>query len=197
MIAAGSAQDLLCITFSSMGGLELYSRLIAVYLIVQQIAGSFTIDKFADRLLIQKSIYLLQVLGIDLRFRFGWFPRGPYSEELAQVSQEIMSAKQELDKISPGFHLQQEAATKVLAVKNAIEKYPDDLDRAKWAELLSSIDYILNIAKPNESIEHEKLVSLLAAYGKDQFTVDHVKSACQFLNDLGLTNRRNHEKAAS
>jgi len=45
--------------------------------------GHFGMRTFADRLILQKLVYLLQAFGIYLGYRFSWYLRGPYSPRLA------------------------------------------------------------------------------------------------------------------
>ncbi|MHA1731449.1 MAG: hypothetical protein ACTSU5_05875 [Promethearchaeota archaeon] len=40
-------------------------------------------NNFSNRLVLQKTIYLIQKLGFDLGYRFNWYLRGPYSPSLA------------------------------------------------------------------------------------------------------------------
>ena len=42
------------------------------------------IDTLDDRKLIQKAVYLGQLSGVDLGYRFGWYIRGPYSTSLTR-----------------------------------------------------------------------------------------------------------------
>lgn len=43
----------------------------------------FSIESFADRLRLQKTVYLLQAFGIYLGYDFSWYLRGPYCPSLA------------------------------------------------------------------------------------------------------------------
>jgi uncharacterized protein YwgA len=46
--------------------------------------GGFGMQTFNDRLLLQKRVYLMQVFGLFIGYRFNWYLRGPYSKELAR-----------------------------------------------------------------------------------------------------------------
>lgn len=46
--------------------------------------GAYSVKTFSDRLVLQKTVYLLQVFGIYLGYRFSWYLRGPYSTELTR-----------------------------------------------------------------------------------------------------------------
>ena len=52
--------------------------------ILKQIPGyEFSVDRFDDRLRLQKTVYLLQAFGINRGYEFGWYLRGPYCSLVA------------------------------------------------------------------------------------------------------------------
>ncbi|MFH1256673.1 MAG: hypothetical protein V1494_05285 [Candidatus Diapherotrites archaeon] len=55
------------------------------------------VDEFADRLIIQKSVYLLDLKGIKTGFNFNLYMRGPYSKELTDQIYENKTKVQNLD----------------------------------------------------------------------------------------------------
>jgi uncharacterized protein YwgA len=46
--------------------------------------GDYNLQTFSDRLILQKTVYLLQAFGIYLGYQFNWYLRGPYSPQLAK-----------------------------------------------------------------------------------------------------------------
>lgn len=51
--------------------------------ILNQISGyEFSMKRFEDRIRLQKTIYLLQVFGVNLGYDFSWYLRGPYCSSL-------------------------------------------------------------------------------------------------------------------
>ncbi len=46
--------------------------------------GQYSVATFKDRLILQKTVYLLQAFGIYLGYQFSWYLRGPYSTELTK-----------------------------------------------------------------------------------------------------------------
>jgi uncharacterized protein YwgA len=46
--------------------------------------GTFDMRQFSGRLVLQKTVYLLQEMGFFLGYRFNWYIYGPYSPELAR-----------------------------------------------------------------------------------------------------------------
>ena len=58
---------------------------ILLKLILDEIGlGKLELDAFSKRLNLQKRIYLLQLTGIDLGYRYNWYLRGPYCPSLTQ-----------------------------------------------------------------------------------------------------------------
>ena len=47
-------------------------------------AGDYGVRTFRDRLVLQKTVYLLQAFGIYLGYRFTWYLHGPYSTQLTR-----------------------------------------------------------------------------------------------------------------
>jgi uncharacterized protein YwgA len=53
--------------------------------------GEYKLHTFRDRLVLQKTVYLLQAFGIYLGYPFSWYLRGPYSPQLAKDAFSIES----------------------------------------------------------------------------------------------------------
>jgi uncharacterized protein YwgA len=46
--------------------------------------GEYSVETFKNRLVLQKTVYLLQAFGIYLGYQFHWYLRGPYSTQLTK-----------------------------------------------------------------------------------------------------------------
>lgn len=46
--------------------------------------GTFNLGTFGGRLVLQKTIYLLQSYGLNLGYNFSWYIHGPYSPQLTK-----------------------------------------------------------------------------------------------------------------
>lgn len=58
------------------------------------------LDGIPDRLALQKTIYLLQKMGLDFEYRYKWYTLGPYSSDLANdmfegISLSVLCAEDE------------------------------------------------------------------------------------------------------
>ena len=59
-------------------------KLIALKMFLDALGVPETIDTIDDRKRVQKAVYLGQLSGIDLGYRFGWYLKGPYSPALTR-----------------------------------------------------------------------------------------------------------------
>ncbi len=50
--------------------------------IFEHLKADLSVKDFHSRLSLQKTVYLIQLAGIDLGYRFSWYRHGPYSREL-------------------------------------------------------------------------------------------------------------------
>lgn len=163
------------------------TRLLDVCVIMNNLGG-FKIDSLEDRVFLQKAIYLFQVIEntIDLRFRFNWYLRGPYSKSLTQCAYEI-EGNEQVKEMAKELQLRPAAkrATDALNVLNG--KKPGIINpNSKWLELLSSIHYLIHISKPKDNLTPEEVKELLSEYGKAQFNIEEIKLAWDRLSELGL-----------
>ncbi len=104
------------------------------------------IDNFIERKILQKKIYLLQLTGIDLGYRYNWYLYGPYSPALASDTFALRD-EIEYDKEFEDYKLntQTESKSKVL---DKIVNLPDSqgTNEPEWLELLASLHYLKHIA---------------------------------------------------
>jgi uncharacterized protein YwgA len=99
--------------------------------------GRFSINKFQDRLRVQKSVYLLQAFGIYLGYNFNWYLYGPYSPALARDAFEVLPITDRFEP-QPFF----EAATEE-RFASFLKFLGDRKDDPQWMELVGSL-HMLN-----------------------------------------------------
>ena len=61
--------------------------------------GHFGMDIFDDRLMLQKTIYLLKSFGFDLGYIFNWYIHGVYSPDLTKDGFELQEIYDEIPKL--------------------------------------------------------------------------------------------------
>lgn len=110
---------------------------------------------FADRLEMQKTIYLLQNLGITVgNYNFLWYKHGPYSQTLQN---DILSS-QNISDIDVEFS--SDAKAGISALKEAIFKDGIEYDICQWTECLGSIFYIKENLLPFSATDEDILTEL-------------------------------------
>ena len=60
------------------------NKLIALKVLLDQLGVPDSIETIDDRKRVQKAVYLGQLSGVDLGYRFGWYVFGPYSPALTK-----------------------------------------------------------------------------------------------------------------
>ncbi|MDH3890552.1 MAG: hypothetical protein OEV49_05675 [candidate division Zixibacteria bacterium] len=157
-------------------------RLAGIYLLMEELGG-FGIDDLEDRVFVQKAIYLLQVLGIDLRYRFSWYLRGPYSTHLTQSVFELTSNKSMQDEAKK-LTIRPEVRPAINKLKKLMEAKPESLTPSSWLELLGSIHYLKHISKAIAS--KDVAGAILGRAGKDWFSDEEAVAAWDQLDSVGL-----------
>ena len=65
--------------------------------------GNFSMDDFAGRLTLQKTVCLLQAFGVNLGYRFTWYLHGPYCRALFRDGHEASKVIDSLPKAHVSF----------------------------------------------------------------------------------------------
>lgn len=108
--------------------------------------GKLEIDTFGARKILQKKIYLLQLTGIDLGYRYNWYLKGPYCPTLAD---DTFSLKEEIqyDQEFNGYELSSDTKNKFDTLTK-LEVFPEQPQTREdeWLELVASLHYLKHIA---------------------------------------------------
>src|SRR5262249_25837222 len=102
---------------------------------------------FSQRFNIQKRIYLIQLMGLDLGYRYGWYLRGPYSRSLTA---DAFALRDELiagETHHAAYRLSPKAAERIAKARKLWD-VPSGLSIGtdEWLELLASLHYLRHIA---------------------------------------------------
>ncbi len=136
------------------------ARLIALKLLLDELGVPDSIDTIDDRKRVQKAIYLGQLSGVDLGYRFGWYLKGPYSPALSKDYYALADDLQAGDNEHSGKSLTVAVTSRLEKIRPLL-KVPESvpLTQEDWLELVSSVHYLRKISKYNETKAHEVLVS--------------------------------------
>ena len=97
---------------------------------------NFDITTFSGRLVLQKTIYLMQAFGVYLGYEFGWYLHGPYSTTLTRHGFELRGVYRHVPR---GSFDGKTARTRFSLFLRFMEDKQGDADRL---ELLSSIHFL-------------------------------------------------------
>lgn len=94
----------------------------------------------------QKAVYLAQVSGFDLGYRFNWYVRGPYCSAVADA---YYSLAENPDKGE--YTLSAQLKKEVAKAKTVVDNNPADVPQHRWLEAVASLDYMRRVRKVDDS----------------------------------------------
>lgn len=107
--------------------------------------GAPSLDEIAGRMDTQKRVYLLQVAGISLGYRFTWDLFGPFSKGLANDMALLSGSQEVTENLISDLHLKQEAAQIFAKVRQLIDTpqdYQGAITNLEWLELIASLHFL-------------------------------------------------------
>lgn len=108
--------------------------------------GNYDMSSLQDRIIFQKTVYLLQAFGLYLGYKFSWYIYGPYSTQLTRDGFELIEI---YDKV-PEMRFAKEENEKVfLKFFLFLGGRKND---SNWLEVLASIHFLKELY-PKESKE--------------------------------------------
>ncbi len=115
--------------------------------------NTIILNTFSERFNIQKRIYLIQITGYDLGYRFSWYLRGPYCRNLTDDAFALRDEIAVGDKEYEEFDLTSDSKERIRSADSLWEVPPDhSIENDDWFELLASVHYLKHIAYwPKES----------------------------------------------
>lgn len=144
--------------------------------LVLKALDNFDMSTFGGRLVLQKTIYLLQSFGVYLGYRFSWYIRGPYSPRLARAGFELEDV---YGKITEPGRFRGGAQKKFDAFLAFMGDKKNDPDRL---EILASIHFLKKIHPGMAKREIIGRVKSKQAY----FTEKQCAEAWKDLRDAGV-----------
>ena len=140
-------------------------RQIATKLALDELGLGVKLDSFEDRLILQKTIYILQTAGVKLGYSFSWYLKGPYSRGLTSDAFTIREELESND--SEGWTLDRQSLQIIRSVKSLLTRKPKLFkdSKAKWLELLASVRFLVN-TRQAQTHPVDQIVEKLASFGK-------------------------------
>ncbi|MBC8471674.1 MAG: hypothetical protein H8D56_19610 [Planctomycetes bacterium] len=158
--------------------------------------GNIAIDNFNARKILQKKIYILQLTGVDLDYRYNWYLQGPYCPTLAHTAFTLREEIKYDDEFNK-YELNSKTKSKFDTL-DKIVSLPDTLEtnEPEWLEVLASLHYLKHIAywagkdKPEFDEVFEKLKESKPHLADK---MDLAKVAWERLDDAGLVKNKTLE----
>lgn len=134
---------------------------LALKLVLGELGLAPEIKTVKQRKTVQKGVYVAQLSGVDLGYRYNWYVMGPYSPGLTR---DYFALRETLDAgdSGAGFELQDAVRLRLASVRDLLTA-PEgvDLDQSDWLELVASVHYLLThrrlgIDEAREALKKEK-----------------------------------------
>jgi uncharacterized protein YwgA len=124
------------------------ARLTALKAFLDELGISATIDTIDDRKRVQKAVYLGQLSGVDLGYRYGWYLKGPYSPELTRDYYGLAEEMATAEPTGSGVRLREPLRQRLATVRPLLQPPAEvNLATEDWLELLASADYLRRVSK--------------------------------------------------
>jgi len=168
-------------------------RGILLRLLMGELGVDPKLETFRDRLILQKSVYLLQGLGLPTKFGYGWYLRGPYSPALTRaVFQEVVEAERHEEASHEDYLLASETREQVSVLKRLRRQALEvGLAEDKWLELLASMHFYKNAMYFPQEVSCKRgdakwLYGKLPVGKKESFTEEQAMKAKETLSSAGI-----------
>lgn len=117
-------------------------------LVLRETGVPVSVRSFADRLIMQKTGYLLQQAGVSLGYHFSWYLRGPYSPDYTDDVFALAGAGAEAGELDE-WKLDPPSLGVVGRVKGLFQSARRRGDAARWLELLASALFLIRTRQAN------------------------------------------------
>jgi len=158
------------------------TKLLALKLFLDTLGIDDSIETVDDRKRVQKAVYLGQLSGIDLGYRYGWYRMGPYCPALTRDYYALESeiAAGALDSEGRSFNAQVVEKLKVIIplLKSPIE----GVGQEEWLELLASVHFLRKVSGKS----HQEAQSILQQ--EKPHVADHFGVAVDLLVGFKMLN---------
>lgn len=132
------------------------SKLLVLKLYLDALNVPLKIDLVEDRKLVQKAVYLGQLSGVDLGYRYGWYKLGPYCASLTDDYYELARVMASNPAEIENKHFSTEVQNKLAKITPLLPAQCN-LTQPQWVELLASYHYLTQIRNKT----HEEAVEVL------------------------------------
>ncbi|MCP1926377.1 hypothetical protein [Bradyrhizobium elkanii] len=123
-------------------------RLLVLQRFIEALGEPADISSIDSRKRFQKAVYLGQLSGVDLGYRYSWYVRGPYSTALTKDYYALAGAQQSGEVAPADKLLKPEIVGKLQSITTLFATPAGvNLDASSWYELLASWHYLLKVSR--------------------------------------------------
>jgi hypothetical protein len=138
---------------------QMDGRLIVLQRFVEALGEPAEISSIDSRKRFQKAVYLGQLSGIDLGYRYSWYVRGPYSTSLTKDYYALASAVAAGEQPPEDQQLKPALVDKLQTIRALLTIPPGvQLDKPSWYELLASWHYLRQVSRQSPAQAHDTMV---------------------------------------
>jgi uncharacterized protein YwgA len=121
-------------------------------------------NDFDKRLILQKTIYLLQAFGLNVGYAYNWYLRGPYSSELAHTAYDVA------ENYDPELVVQFDDSKSENTFDNFLHFISNKKDNQYCLEAIASIHFLAKLyGEQNEQIIYHRVEKKLGHLSKSNF----------------------------
>jgi len=142
--------------------------------------GNLDMRSFEGRLVLQKTIYLLQSHGLYLGYKFSWYVHGPYCPELTRDAFKLLPVYKRLPNV--GFARPQTERK----FEGFLRFLGDKKDDADWLEQLACTHFLSAL---NPRAKKEEIINVVLNH-ESHFTERQCERAWNYLIENGLIEGR-------
>lgn len=122
-------------------------RLTTLLLFLRELGVEPKIATVDDRKRVQKAVYLGQLSGIDLGYRYNWYLKGPYSPALTRDYYALAEALDSGDSSAEAYDLKPRLKETLRRMRSALNVPATvTLTQSEWYELLASLHYLRTVS---------------------------------------------------
>jgi hypothetical protein len=118
------------------------AKLLVLKLFLDTLGIDDRIETVDDRKRVQKAVYLGQLSGIDLGYRYGWYRMGPYCPALTRDYYALESDLAAGALAPEECALNAEAVEKLKAIIPLLKSPVEGVGQEDWLELLASVHFL-------------------------------------------------------
>jgi hypothetical protein len=133
-------------------------KLIVLDLYLKELGIEPSIETINDRMLLQKAVYIGQLSGVDLGYRYSWYLKGPYSPKLTEDYYKLASLPDSEKAESASRSLNEEVRLKLASIRPLLQP-PGGAGAydAQWLEAVASWHYLRTVSKMTDKTAREQI----------------------------------------